>query len=235
MLTAYQQQTRLLLNDPTFIRFNDFDFQTWINTARGQIAGESECIRVYATLAVTAAVQQYPFSAIVFPTGSVGIQGVINVRSVMLALGSGQTGVTAREWSYFRRNNLSTPTPVAEQPNIWAQLGQGANGTIWINLPDIDYTLTLDTVCFPTVLNTDADPEALPYLWTDAVPYFTAYLAYLAAQDKERADAMLQLYQTFVGRARQFATPSVLPHQYAQGPDPVMASRLGVTQPVGRG
>jgi hypothetical protein len=236
MLFVYRQQVQRLLNDLVVARFNPGDLDFYINTARGQIAGEAECIRVYGNLAVTAPTQQYPFSAITFPAGTVGVRGVINVRMMTFSL-LGATGavlVTPREWEYFNTFFLSQNVPQAGVPSTWSQFGQGVNGTIFINLPDTNYALNLDTVCYPSSLNTDADPEAIPYLWTDAVPYFAAYLALLTAKDGQGADNMMKLYQQFVMRARAFATPSVLSGQYEQAPDPMMSGRLGV-QPMRAG
>ena len=34
---------RLMLNDQTFAKVNDFDLRDWINIARNQVAGETEC------------------------------------------------------------------------------------------------------------------------------------------------------------------------------------------------
>ena len=230
-LIAYQQQTRLLLNDAGFVRFNDFDLVSFINIARGQIAGEAECIRVYASLAITAGTQQYPFSSITFPGSTLGVAGVLNVRMATFSPATaGQLMIAPREWEFFNTYVLAESVPVAGPPSIWAQFGQGANGTLFFNLPDSDYTVALDTVCFPSVLNADSDPEAVPYLWTDAVPYFAAYLALLTAQQADAAAAMLKLYQVFAARARAFATPSVLPHQYSQANDPEMSGRLGLSK-----
>ena len=51
-------------------------------------------------------------------------------------------------------------------------------------------------------------PEAIPYLWTDAVPFFAAYYALLSAQAGQRqgdADRMFARYQEFTNRARRFS------------------------------
>jgi len=77
----------------------------------------------------------------------------------------------------------------------------------------------------------DTDIEAIPYLWTDAVPYFAAYLALMSAQTNmrmEQAQRYFQLYQTFVQRARQAATPAVNRYAYEQMPDPTRANKLGL-------
>lgn len=229
-LNAYLQRVRLLLADANFTRYNDFDIASFCNSARGQIAGEAECIRVYATLAVSSVAQQYAFTTISLG-GAAGVAGVLNVRMASFSLpgATGQIALTPREWEFFNSFVLSQPAPTAGQPSIWAQFGQGVNGTLFVNLLDTAYTLALDTVCYPSDLTTNSDAEAIPYLWTDAIPYYAAYLAMLTAQNMAGADAMYKLYQVFVARARGFATPSVLPHQYEQAPSPTTPNQLGVT------
>jgi hypothetical protein len=137
--------------------------------------------------------------------------------------------ITPREWEFFNTFVLAQPAPVAGPPNTWAQHGQGINGTIFVNTPDLPYVLNLDTVCVPSSMSSDSDPEPIPGLWVDAIPYYAAYLAMLTNHE-EGADNMLKLYEEYVRRARQFATPSVLSGQYSQAPDMMMASRLGITR-----
>ncbi len=231
MLTQYLQITRRLLADQTVARFNEYDLKDWVNIGRGQVAGESECIRVRGSLPLVSGTQEYAFSAITFPAGTTGVQGTLNVRQLTFTLpgATGETWVTPREWEWFQFFVLAQPVPTPWSPYVWAQFGQGANGTIWLNSLDSNYTANLDCVCYPVDLDDDSTAEAIPKLWTDAVPYFAAYLAYATVQQQDAATAMMQLYQQFVQRGRAFATPSVLPHQYPGGPDLQMATRLGVT------
>lgn len=239
MLISYLERVRLILADIGFVRYNDYDLISFLNTARGQIAGEAECVRVYGTLAVDQTTQQYPFTQIVFQTGTVGVQGVINVRMVSYIfpgfVANGGYLVTPREWEFFNAFVLAQPVPldssgnpIGSAPSVWAQFGQGVNGTLFINQLDQAYTLHCDTVCYPKDLASDSDVEAIPPFWTDAVPYFAAYIALLTAQNMEAADNMLKLYKVFADRARGFATPSVLPHQYEGSPNPLMANQLGI-------
>jgi hypothetical protein len=200
-----------------------------VNTARGQLAVEAECVRVYATLVVTAASKQYPFSSIVFPIGTVGIAGPIQVRMVTYEVGTtGGLRVNAREWEWFNNYVISVASPRLGPPKYWSQFGQGANGTFFINYLDTSYTLVLDTVCFPTPLTTGQTEQAIPYSWTDAVPYYAAWQILMSLQRQADANAMLQRYETFVQRARTGATPTVLPHQYEQVPDPTLPAKIGV-------
>jgi hypothetical protein len=228
MLNTYLQRTRLLLNDPTFAKFNDFDLVTWINIGRGQVAGEGECVRIYGILNLVASVRSYSFSAITY--GAVqGISGTNNIRQLWYEIPgtAGQVLVTPREFEWFGLYNLNNPVPSSGQPTTWAQQGQGQNGTLFVDpLPDLPYVCLLDVVAAPTPLATDTDVEAIPPLWQDAVPYFAAYLALLTARDGDGANKMMELYSLFVGRARTAATPSVLPGQYSQTADPASAQRF---------
>ena len=233
-LAAYRFLTTSLLQAPSssIPLLDNAHLDACINTGRGQVAGEGECIRIYGTLDVAAAAQQYPFTAITFPTGTVGVQGVLNVRMAtyqIVGVPGGNVTVTPREWEFFNTFILSQAVPPPGPPAQWAQFGQGINGTLFVNLLDQAYTLNLDTVCVPTSMATDTDPEAIPGLWIDAIPYYAAWMALEFLQRQADADKMFERYEMMMKRARQFATPSVLPGQYVGGPDPMMASRIGVT------
>ena len=230
MLTAYLTQFQNLIQAPSspVPLISTAQATTYINTARGQVAGEGECVRVYASLETATNVQQYPFSDITFPSGTQGVQGVLNVRMMTYAVASGQKRVILRPWEWFNDFIVGQPVPVAGFPHYWAQFGQGALGTLWVNLPDTAYSLSLDCVCYPLPLASDSDYEAIPYLWTDAVPYYAAWLGLQSVQRQADADMMMKRFEDLMGRARRSVTSSVLPGQYAQGPDPMMANRLGV-------
>ncbi len=282
MLDQYLAITRGLLQNPAAPTslYSDSDLTTYINLARGQVAGEGQCIRQYTTAPVVQGQRQVLFSAI-SPFGP-GIAGVINVRTIwrtipsgiapgnlvviwttasgavmnwVTATGapmtwtipdvivsfSGQVWMTPRSFEWFSLYELNNAAREQGPPTKWAQLGQGAGnapygtvggGSFWIDPePDGNYTLAMDAVCYPANLVDDTTPEAIPYLWTDAVPYYAAYMAYLSSQSPARqADAlrMFQIYQEFAARARRFSTPGVLPGQNPQQPDPVMVGRLGL-------
>lgn len=242
MLTQYLAATaRLLQNPPAPVPlYSPIDLTADINTARGQLAGESECIRLTGTLALVPGVQSYPFSAITFPQPSAvnGIAGPFNVWTAWLNIGIGMVRMRPRAWPWFSLYEMNNPVPVQGPPTVWAQLGQGVAGTIYVSpVPDIAYTVTVDCVGYPIPLVDDTTVEAIPYLWTDAVPFFAAYYALLAAQSTARqadADKMLERYKTFVDRARRAATPSIMSGIYAEVASPVRAGQLGM-QAGGRG
>jgi hypothetical protein len=80
----------------------------------------------------------------------------------------------------------------------------------------------------------DTTVEAIPYLFTDCVPFFAAYYALLSSQAQARqADALrfYEMYNTFLERATKASNPSVLRHQYAQAGDPAQANKLAIATP----
>lgn len=246
MLATYLTQTRQLLQTPEAPEslYTDSSLTSFINTARSQVAGEGECIRSpMGLLPVTAGLRSYDFSAIGLSNASVssvsGIAGVINVRQALVAMGDGYQKLTPRGWEWFTQYHLNTPIPSSGTMTTWSQLGQGNNGTLWFDaIPDADGSVLTDTVWYPINLVDDNTVEAIPAYWTQAVPYFAAYVTLLGAQNADRqTDAMrlLQLYTEFVNRARQFATPSVLPMQSPQAPDPMAANRLAAGSGAGAG
>lgn len=238
-LAAYLAATQALLQNPPAptTLYTTAQLTGWINTARGQIAGEAQCVRVDATLPVTAAGIVYPFSSIVL--GDAAVAGVINVQTVWRQAGGGRVWMTPRPFPWFSLYELNNPgTTPPGAPTRWAQFGQGASGPVTQGgslyiapLPDSPYTLAVDTVCYPVPLVDDTTPECIPFLWTDCICYFAAYLALLSAQSPARmADALryFQVFEEFMGRARRAATPGVLPTQYPQTPDPTMGNKLGM-------
>jgi hypothetical protein len=163
--------------------------------------------------------RSYPFSAISL-AGLTGVQGVLNVRAVWIFQGSGSTYINPDSFESFSLYNLNNLDPTPGLPTVWAQYGQGALGSIVFDpVPSTAWQVQLDCVVYPIPLVDDTTVEIIPYLWTDAVPYFAAYLALLSAQTgirTQEADAMFKRYQEFVARARRAATPAAVPWLFEQ-------------------
>lgn len=246
MLDTYLTDTRNLLQLPTApsTLYTTANVTRWINIARGQTAGEGECIRILGTIDTVVGQRAYSFSTINLGVSAAnGVAGAIHVRDILFGLGSGYRKLTPRPWEWFQQYKLNNVVPASSAPVTWAQYGQGAaapasgsnaSGTFYIDpLPDAVYTLTCDCVCYPTPLVDDSTVEPIPYLWTDAVPFFAAYYALLSAQLTARqadAERYFGQYQTFLQRARTLANPSVLRWQYQQASDPTQANKIGIRQ-----
>lgn len=236
MLTTYLNRTRRLLQNPSapVALYSDSDLTAFINQARGQLAGEGECIRYQATIPTVSGQRAYNFASL--NTGlspANGIAGPLHVRSILYTISGGQGWVEARAWQWFAFFYLNDPIPDTGAPHDWAQYGQGAAGSFYINpVPDAVYALTCDTVCYPIDLASDSTVEAIPFLFTDAVPFLAAYYALLGGQANARvadAERMFGYYQTYLQRARQAANPSVQRGLYEQAEDPTKLGKLGLT------
>jgi hypothetical protein len=247
VLNNYLTATQVLLQLPgtaATTLYNTADLIRYINTARGQLAGEAECIRELATINTAIGQQAYNFSTL--NTGvqaTTGVQGAIHMRSMRYSVpgASGSLWVTPRPWEWFELYYLNNAAPDSGPPTAWAQYGQGAapgatgsgaSGSFYVNpLPDVAYVLNCDCVCYPQPLASDNDVEAIPYLWTDAVPFFAAYYALMSAQTNARmADAIqyYKMYKEFIDRARRASNPSVNRWQYEQAGDPAEATKMGI-------
>lgn len=246
MLTQYQTDLNNLLQNPgaTAALYPTVAINRFINIARGQVAGEAECIRVTGTVSTVIGQRNYNFSAInIGVPAATGIQAVIHVRRINVAVGAGENWVSPYAWEWFNFYYLNNTVPNNGRPSVWSQRGQGAassfigtndvaTGDFWVDpIPDAIYQLNCDCVCYPQTLALDTDVEALPYLWTDAVPFFAAYYAFLSSQTAARqadAERMFKHYQTFMQRARTASNPSVLRPHYEQVGDPVQANKIGI-------
>lgn len=251
MLTAYLTSTRSLLQLPgsnSTSLYSDTDLTRFINTARGQVAGEGGCIRLHGSLSTVVGTDNYQFSAIGTGTPATnGIQGVIRIDSMHCVAGIGQVWMTPRPWPWFSLYNRNNPVPPQGQPTEWAQYGQGGapppaiapsggsvqGGTFYVSpVPDDIYQLNCNTICYPVALVDDTTVEALPYFWTDAVPFFAAYFALMSAQTNARMADAAQMYKghynEFMTRARNQSNPDVNNWIYQQSGDPAQATKMGI-------
>lgn len=245
MLTAYLTATQRLLQNPSAqtALYASADLTSYINTARGQLAGEAECIRYLGTISTVAGTQAYNFSAINTGVSATnGINGVIKINAMWYGVGSGKRWIPVRPWEWFSLYELNNPVPPTNSfPTVWSQFGQGAapgstgsgnGGSFYLSPPpDMVYTLYCDCVCYPNSLATDGDVEAIPYLWTDAIPWYAAAYALWSSQTGARtaeAERYFNTYALFVERARKAANPNAGRWQFSQAADPAQAPKMGL-------
>jgi hypothetical protein len=231
-LYAYMQKVQRLIWDYKQQLLRPDDLTAFVNTARGRVAAESGCIRVYGSLAVTPANTQYAFSAITYSTPGIG--SILNVRMLSVLQGSGvSVAMQGYPWEYFNQYYICGATATTGQPTAWAQFGQGVAGTLFIGpTPNANYTLNCDSIGLPSNLTTDASVEALPYPWTDAVAFYAAYEALLSMQKFDGAAEFYKIYKAYVQQAREMATPGVLPSQLPQTGPLVVPAPLGEMAPA---
>jgi hypothetical protein len=237
VLTQYLTRTAQLLQNPAAPQtlYNDTDLTGYINEARGLLAASAECIRSQGPLVITQGATSYAFTSITPTSGVPGVGVVLHVRSLWQELGSGGFHyISPRGFPWFSLYEMNNPVIQSQQgpPVSWSQYRQGTQGSILISpSPDQSYTLNTDAVYLPIDLTTDATPEAIPLLWTDAVPFMAAWFALMASQTGARsgeADKMLQRYQEISEIARRGATPDILPDIWEQTTSPVRQNQLGL-------
>lgn len=230
-LSDYVTATQNLLQNPAASTslYSQTNLITYINTARNQLAGETECVRAYGALQLAYGTAPYAFSAIV--PGISGTSGVYNVRGMTIQIASGSSWMNPRPFPYFQFYFLNNPVPSLGVPTTYSQFGQGENGTLYVNpVPDYNYIANVDVVCVPSALVNTTDVDAvIPYPYSDAVPYYAAYLAYMSAQRAGDAERMWAEYQKFAARGRQMSNGEVNPAQYPQNPNPTRAGQLGMS------
>jgi len=300
-LTSYQQKTQFLLHDPNATYFSTSDITTAINTARGQIAMEGQCIRILLsggtitalainspgtgysgdlTVSISGSGQQafasgtisggavatvsldsggwgyitgtsttvtavgsgggsdatftttidnslttipgqevYKFStANTLAQQTAGVQAVIGVISVACAWGANAAMKPILQqmiWTEFQAYYRSYNNGMQNYPTLWSQYGQGVNGSIYVWPYPSQYSqMDWDCYCIPIDLTDDSTAEAIPYGWTDCVPYYAAYLCYMDAQRFDDANNMLKQYTMFMKRARAFSEVPFVPDYY---------------------
>jgi hypothetical protein len=247
-LTSYLTQTRSLLQLPgsaSTSLYQDADLTRWINIARGQVAGEAGCIQVLGTISTVIGQRAYQFQGInVGVPATTGVQGVINIGSLSYTVVSGELWLPPRPWPWFTLFELNNAAPVPGSPRTWAQFGQGAapsnvpntsinGGTFYLSPPPDDiYQINCYSAGYPIALALDTDVEALPYFWTDAVPFFAAYFGLMSAQTNARMAEAAQMYKghynEFMDRARKQSNPDINRWMYAGAGDPAQGPKMGL-------
>lgn len=184
----------------------------YINTARRQTAADAECVRFWDTVSITS--NPIQFISLAGPTDQ-GMLYPISIRQ--LILGTAMRPLEARSWDWFWNYRYAVDRG-SGRPTLWAQLGQGTSGTLWLHpSPDATYSIIYDAVMLPIDLVDDSTVDAIPYPWTDAVSFYAAWLALMQLQRPADADEMLSRYKEMALRGRQESTPTALPDNYQGG------------------
>lgn len=163
----------------------------------------------------------YPFSYLnTFAQQTAGVQAVHGVLSVAVmqgAPGAYKPVLNNIAWGALQAYCRSYSSLVSNYPYYWSQYGQGVNGSFYLYpIPSGTYPMDVDCYCLPIALINDSTVEAIPYPWTDAVPYYAAYLALLNAQRKEDAMGMLNDYKMKMMEGGGFSRPVVIPSYYGR-------------------
>ena len=222
-LTSYQTQTALLLHDSSNQAFPLANLTTWINLSRGQIAAQGQCVRVLPTSNNTTASQEvYNYSTVnaLIAAQFSGVQGIITVLSVAISQAATPSAgikpmLPRYSWGQFQAQLRAFNQGMTGYPQVFANYGQGVNGSLYLwPIPSASYAMDWDCVCRPVDLADDTTAEAIPYPWTDVIPFYAAYYAYMNAQRDEDAKRMMEMIKLHMAVARGTSEAPFIPSYY---------------------
>lgn len=159
----------------------------------------------------------YPFSAVPLANFA-GVDEVYQVQSVSIIYLNYRYSCPVYSFSTYQ---AMIRQYVASQylyvPTFGSQFGRGAGGSFYLYPPPSQtYPMEWDCRCLPSDLAVDADPEAIPDPWTDLVPYFAAYLAYLELQNHNLARSYLDQFDSRMKRFGGYALPGRVSNPYGR-------------------
>lgn len=156
----------------------------------------------------------YPLPTNLFLAG--GIKNAIAIKSISVNWGgvggNNQYMLDYMDWTSFQAYlRFYGPTGLQGNPAVWTRY----QNSIYIRpVPTQAYPMQWDCICSVVDLVDDTTPEAIPYPFTDAVPFYAAYMALLNGQRAGDAAAMKEQYEEFARRARAFVQRTIIPTMY---------------------
>lgn len=147
-----------------------------------------------------------------------GVQSVVGIRGVSINYGGAGANMYAlryRDWSFFQGFMRSYPN-LTGNPVYWARYQNVQNAVFLRPIPAAAYPMQWDCQCTVVPLVNDTTPEAIPYAFSDAIPYFAANLAFLQTQRKDDAKAMYDQYLNYTKLARKYYQSTYVPDIYEQ-------------------
>ena len=146
-----------------------------------------------------------------------GYGPVHGVRSVSIIYSNYRYSLPMYSFSEYQAMIRQYPYQYYYVPTMCSQFGQGETGSLYFYpLPSQTYQLEIDCYCFPQDLATDQDVEAIPYPWTEAIPYMATHLAYLELQNLNAAEYYRKLFDSKMPMYRNAAQPGRRTNPYGR-------------------
>jgi hypothetical protein len=157
----------------------------------------------------------YQFSAI--PITSAGAGQVFMIKSISMIYDNYRYSLPVYSFSVYQAHIRRFPYQYSYVPTVASQYGQGTNGSLYLYpIASQTYQLELDCFCLPAPLTSDTSPELIPLPWSDSIPYFAAYLAFLQMQRQNDARASLDLFDKMLLRQSGAARPGRQTNPYGR-------------------
>lgn len=148
-----------------------------------------------------------------------GIQSVCGIFSVACSQGGTYKPIlTPCTWTEFQAYLRIYQNQAQNYPVYWSQYGQGISGSFYLfPWPSQVLQMDIDAWCIPVDLTSDSTPEAIPLPFSDAVPYFAAYLALVDAQRMADANEMKARADVYLQFSRAGVDAPFVPEYYGAG------------------
>lgn len=148
------------------------------------------------------------------------VKSILSVRNITIIWTNFRYPTFSVSFSKFQaKYNPYTRNTFLYAPIIRCQFGQGDQGSIWFSpVPNQVYPMEWDCSGLPIDLIDDSTEEAIPEPWTQAVPFWAAWLALQERVDQRSeqiAQARLQTYRMMMRRARAFSQPMLTNNPYS--------------------
>lgn len=151
--------------------------------------------------------EEYKFSDIdlsMFP----GVGSPYAIIGMSVLYSNWRYSLSKYSWSVYQARVRQFSQLYQYIPTVFSQRGQGADASLFCYpVPSQNLQAELDLFCLPQDLTTDEDDEALPAPWTEAVPWYAAFLCYTELQNLNSARSMLELFDRHVTRYSTAARP----------------------------
>lgn len=157
------------------------------------------------------------FNPLIVGTGR-GAQSILGIFSISISWGSMKPTLDYLSWGDFQAYLRSYNVGPQGYPRVWSQYQPGTTGRfqIW-PVPSQNAQMDLDCVCLPAdlLMTSDIGAEAIPYPYTNCVPYKAAELAVLGEPDlRDLAPRYKAHYELRRDMAAQTSTPTRVPSYY---------------------
>ena len=186
MLDQYIWDTRNLLNDQQGQFFPEMTLINYVNRSRRRIAAASGCLRVIPAGVQTAPNKEvYHFAAwnALVQQQMPGVKSILACRSVAVSIGGqwkqdddGSWSIAGGAWKPLWRRIVWTDFQARfriygktfygtiNEPGWYAQYNEGPIGSIYLApIPGQALPMEVDLTCIPENLQTDKDPEIIPF------------------------------------------------------------------------
>lgn len=207
-LSGYITETRRLLHDVNANFWTNAELTDYINDGRSTMVRDTGCNRVLQSHTVPYNVETVDFSAL--PEGV----NTIDVLNVNLYWGNSRVPLYYLPWTDFNAQ-LRYWQNYTGRPIGYSMYGPKK---VFIGpKPDQAYLMEFDTVVLPDPLVNGADVETLPTPFTEAVPFYAAYIAKYQEQSYGEAEIFKAEYTKHVLEALNTTFTRRLPTPYVAG------------------